>query len=385
MPSNQLFVWFELCENLHATATQRDIGRVLFETKSIGKLLFRVATLILVAVGIVYSIRGSADELERQRADLELAAENLRIEAEEESDASAKLALLENAADLESQARDFWKPAPFGLLKAAVFYALGMLPACLFWRRCLLALGQAGHNLFDVMWAYFYGNLGKYFPGKAMVLVLRIAALERSGIKKTATSMTIFMETLTMMSVGGAIGAVCLIILRSELWLTAVAICIVVATFLPASPPVLKFLLPRLQKGVEPEQLREWTDRITWSLFLRGWLMLTVTWVLFGLSLLFVLQSLPSTSFASATQSDIYVSAVGACALAVVLGFVSLIPGGAGVREVVLSTVLAPIVGPVAALCAALWLRIVWLCTELVVVGILGFIRFTQIERPAAR
>lgn len=58
--------------------------------------------------------------------------------------------------------------------------------------------------------------------------------------------------------------------------------------------------------------------------------------------------------------------------MAVVLGFVSFLPGGAGVREVVLSTMLAPIVGPVAALAAAVWLRIVWLVTELILAAGLG-------------
>jgi uncharacterized membrane protein YbhN (UPF0104 family) len=66
-------------------------------------------------------------------------------------------------------------------------------------------------------------------------------------------------------------------------------------------------------------------------------------------------------------SATIALSSIGACAMAVVLGFVSFLPGGAGVREVVLSTMLTPIVGPVAAVAAAVWLRIVWLAAELLV------------------
>jgi uncharacterized membrane protein YbhN (UPF0104 family) len=185
--------------------------------------------------------------------------------------------------------------------------------------------------------------------------------------------MTIFMETLTMMSVGGAVAAMCMMVLNLDWKLTALAAGLLVCTLVPTSPPVLRYLLPRLQRGVTAETMRHWSSRLTWRLFARGWLMLTFTWLGFGLSLWLVLQSLPSTDFGEASWIDIFLSSLGACALAVVLGFVSLIPGGAGVREVVLSTVLTPVVGsPVAALCGALWLRLVWLATELGLVGLLG-------------
>lgn len=348
--------------------------------KKIGRLLFQLIALTLVVAGIYHSLRKSADQLESQQRDLTNQAEELRAQANESTSRETEQSLLDEAEKLENQAQNFWKPRPGGLVASGFFYAAGMLPACLYWRRCLLALEQPGHHLLAVAWAYFYGNLGKYFPGKAMVLVLRVASLEKFGAQKTATSITIFMETLTMMSVGGAVSAGCLIALGSQWWLTLLAVGMVFVTFLPASPPVLTYLLPKLQKGVDAERLQAWTSRINWSLSIRGWLMLFVTWMCFGLSLLFVLRSLPSTDFGDVAPYVIFLSATGACALAVVLGFVSLIPGGAGVREVVLSTVLAPVVGPVAALCAALWLRIVMLATELLVVGCLALLKLFQKE-----
>ncbi len=64
--------------------------------------------------------------------------------------------------------------------------------------------------------------------------------------------------------------------------------------------------------------------------------------VFWGLSLQCVLNGLPIAETSDATGTQLLLSSLGACALAVVLGFVSLLPGGAGVREVVLSTILAP-------------------------------------------
>lgn len=381
------------------------------KTRKWGKQLFQLVALILVCWGIWHSIRNSTAELAKQRSLLEQQADELQEQADQTANAEAATELRSQSEALRRESGRFWKAAPLGLLAASLLYAAAMLPSSLYWRRCLVELDQV-HDLFDTLWAFFYGNLGKYFPGKAMVIVLRLGALQHHGIKKTATAMTIFMETLTMMSVGGAVGAICMIILNIDWRLTVLAIGLLVATLIPTAPPVLQFLLPRLQKGVEPHELSKWTSKITWGLFARGWMMLAVGWLLNGLSLMFVLQSLPSADLARGTKLpqarsvqktlDIdndavaervsslaqpatdashpswtvaYISALGACALAVVLGFVSLVPGGAGVREVVISMVLAPVVGPVAALCGALWLRIVWLITELSVVGVLGVLK----------
>ena len=53
-----------------------------------------------------------------------------------------------------------------------------------------------------------------------------------------------------------------------------------------------------------------------------------------------------------------------AIALAMVVGFVSLIPGGAGVRELVLTTVLATAISPVQALLGAIAARILFIVVE---------------------
>lgn len=333
------------------------------------KTTIRVVLLALVAWGIFATARRAASDLEKQRASLLEQAENAQLAAEEASEPAERERLLQSAESYRRAARDFWKANSKGLVWAGILYACGMLPAALFWRRCLDALGQQTQFV-ESLAAYFVGNLGKYFPGKAMVLVLRVRGLERSQVKKTAATITIFMETLTLMSVGGAVAAVCLIGLRLQWWLTALAVGLLLVTFIPTVPPVLKRLVPRLQKGVAEDEIKRWTDRITWRLLLVGWTALAITWTLFSLSLLTVLQSLPTTEAAGASMTTLALSAGAACSLAVVLGFVSLIPGGAGVRELVLSIVLTPVVGPTSALSAAVWMRVVWLVTELLTAAI---------------
>ena len=350
------------------------------------KWLLQAAILAVVAWGIVGSIRKSSVQLSVQRDKLSQTAKQLReqaIEATQAGETQAASRLQREADAAESGARRFWQADPWGLMLAGVLYGVGMLPGSLFWRQCLRALDQPTH-LLTILWAYFYGNLGKYFPGKAMVIVLRLTALEPLGIKKVATSITIFMETLTMMSVGGAMAGLCMIALNIDWRLSVLSIGLLLATFIPTFPPILRWLLPKLQRGVEPKLLDAWSGRIQGRLFIRGWLLLSLTWLAFGLSLFVVLRSLPIADFGQTTPLTWLLSCWGACALAVVLGFVSLLPGGAGVREAVLSIVLTPVVGPVAALCGAVWLRVVWLATELLMVGLLFVIRNLSKNQHAA-
>ncbi len=71
-----------------------------------------------------------------------------------------------------------------------------------------------------------------------------------------------------------------------------------------------------------------------------------------------------------------------AYAAALLAGFVSLVPAGAGVREAVVIAVLVPAYGEIAALVAAILLRLVWLVAEAVISIILYAIR-PSAARPA--
>ncbi len=343
-------------------------------SKRIVRAALQTVVLLIVALGIVHSARKASSQLTAQREQLADQAKRTLAAATESEDPAERARLQAEAERLKSTVTRFWQADTPPLLAAGLLYAVGMLPASWFWRQCLSAMDQHAPVLVT-NWAYFYGGLGKYFPGKAMVIVLRLGALQAYDIKKMATTITIFMETLTMMAVGGAWAAVSLILLNLDWKLTALAISLLLATFIPTWPPILRLLIAKLQPGVSRETIRSWTSRIHFGLIVKGWVALTCTWFAFGLSLLCVLKGIPIADTSQTTLSVLMLSALGACALAVVLGFVSLLPGGAGVREVVLSTILAPVVGPTAALCAAVWLRIVWLATELVSVALLAILR----------
>ena len=84
-----------------------------------------------------------------------------------------------------------------------------------------------------------------------------------------------------------------------------------------------------------------------------------------------MLRGLPDTNIIWAD----YPLALACISLATVAGFVSLLPGGIGVRELVLFPLLEPRFGPVNAIVAIVVIRIVWLTAELMTSGTIYLLR----------
>jgi hypothetical protein len=85
-----------------------------------------------------------------------------------------------------------------------------------------------------------------------------------------------------------------------------------------------------------------------------------------------VLRALGAESGNPLGQLHLYTAGV---ALAVVAGFVSFVPGGAVVREAVLTELMAPRVGNTIALVGAVLLRLAWLVAEVAMSGVLSVAR----------
>jgi uncharacterized membrane protein YbhN (UPF0104 family) len=258
--------------------------------------------------------------------------------------------------------------APAWLVASGILYLLGLLPEGLFWHRVLRAVGvEAGFG--ETMRAYFIGHLGKYVPGKAMVVVLRTGLIRSGRVDTGLVVASVFLETLTMMSVGAFLAAAILAVSFPEhLKFVALAIAMMVLAGLATLPPVFS-RLARLagvdrSNGAAAARLAG----LRYPLLAGGWAAMAVGWLLLGASLWAVLRAMgePATLLG---QLHLDTAAV---AVAVVGGFVSMIPGGLGVREAVLAALLGRQLGdPAMALIAAAALRLVWLVAEVAISGIL--------------
>ena len=242
--------------------------------------------------------------------------------------------------------------------------------------------------------AYLVSHLGKYVPGKAMVVVVRAGMVVPFGARASTAAIATFYETLVMMAAGGLIAA---------------------AGFAMAAGPVgdrVAAINSRCRSGARSRfrstgwppgagwgwgwrlsswpcrrssaGWRDWSacpipgvgpeamPRFTGRLLVQGLLWSSCGWILLGLSQLAVVRA-----FDPAGADAVDRSRPGARRdrqrgpgdRGRLRG--GRAPGGLGVREGVLMSALAPAIGSDQAVIASLVLRLVWVAAELVAAAIL--------------
>jgi uncharacterized membrane protein YbhN (UPF0104 family) len=269
------------------------------------------------------------------------------------------------SAALDQLSQHEWRLQPHWLIVAGGLYIAGLTPMAWFWYRTLHVLGQpAPWNA--TLRAYFLGHLGKYVPGKAMAVILRIAAVRKWAPTIRIAILSVMLETLTMMAVGAFLAAaLSAYLLRNRPQLAAIALLTAITVGVPTLPPIIR-RLARL--GIRDEEIESKFVGINLRLLLEGWSAAFVCWLFLGLSLWATLRAIGVKELNPIYELPRLVAAV---ALAVVAGFVSMLPGGLGVRDLALVQLLSESCGPTNALVAAVLLRLVWLVSESVACVIL--------------
>ncbi len=307
------------------------------------KLGIRLAVLILVCIGIWGTVVKGIDKLQ---------AEEFSV----------------------SQIHAVW------LLPAAAAYVLGLMPCWWFWYRTLRAMGQRPGR-FASFRAYSIGHLGKYVPGKAMVVVLRTGLIRGDHVNTTVAATSVFVETLTMMAVGAFVAAAILATrFHDQTWLVLLAAGLMVCAGVPTIPPIFRRLVRMVGVSKVDAGIDSALQGLDLRLMLYGWITVAAGWLLLGLSLWAVLHAIPTITAHPVSLAD-WPLATACVSLAMVAGFLSLLPGGIGIREAIVLALLAEPFGPAAAVVSAVILRLVWLLTELVLAAVLYLIRTDGVEQ----
>lgn len=258
---------------------------------------------------------------------------------------------------------DVWKyiqNARFGyLIPAGLLYLATHTIWGTFWVQLLRSQG-ANVPWFVGIRAYFVSQFGKYVPGKAWVLVMRVALLRHHGLSATVIAVTATYETLTSMSAGALIG-ICLLSFAGDRIGLTLASPQGVALLLIAALPIGLGLATRFIRRLPNPPVR---------LLLRGLLQDSIGWVCLGLSLWFTLRAIVQDE--AVLNLVEFAEDLAAVALSYVAGFVVLVsPGGLGAREFVLQQVLIPQLTPFTGTAAAgvaaitaVSLRLVWTIFE---------------------
>ena len=271
------------------------------------------------------------------------------------------------------------KPMPWRfdflwLLVSALLYLLGTLPMVVFWHRALYAVG-CQPRFFETARAYCIGSLGKYAPGKALVVVLRAKFLYSSRVSGTAATVSIFLETLTMMAVGAFLALLVLVFwlgdhLKNYPFLLPLAVGLLVVAGLPTLPAIFRKIVLRLGTARLDSKIEERLAGIHFPLIAYGWMLMGFAWVCLAGSLWSVVCGM---GLEKSVDGDAFPYCLAAITMAIVAGFLSLIPGGAGVREYLIAVILGHFYfaevlelpfAAAAALVVAIVLRLIWLGVE---------------------
>ena len=263
--------------------------------------------------------------------------------------------------------------APGAFLASMALYLGGLLPFGLFYRRALLA-GGSTIRPYPATRAYLVSHLGKYVPGKAMVVVVRAGLSAPHGARASTAAFASIYETLLMMAVGGLVAAAGFSLSPSRgtslpigiggrsitLPLPLIGLGLGFGFSFLSSPwafPRLARLAKRPLPGVGLDSL----PRITPQLVGEGVAWNIIGWTLLGLSQVALLASM----IPGGLEPSAWPAVVASVALATVAGFVvPIAPGGLGVREWVLWTALAATIDRDLAVVAALALRLAWVLAE---------------------
>jgi len=257
---------------------------------------------------------------------------------------------------------------------AGAIYIIGLAPCWWYWRRTMHAMGQQSPFLGSIA-AYYIGHLGKYVPGKAMVVVLRASFIRGAGVDTAVAASSVFVETLTMMAVGASLAAVILAFSFSQPLYIAVAVGLAIAAAIPTFPPLFCRLMKLLRIDRQAASGRWFSEGITFRLMAVGWLSMIPVWICLGASMLLTMEAIGTARIPGGVfLSDLpYLTAT--VSLAMVAGFLSLVPGGLGVRDSIVIGLISthPRFGGDVAIISAVVLRIIWLVSELTVSGILYY------------
>jgi hypothetical protein len=265
--------------------------------------------------------------------------------------------------------------APAGLL-----YLLAHCCWATFWVR-LLHYEGVRVSWFAGVRAYFVSQLGKYFPVKGWVIVMRIHTLRHDAhAHAIPVAVTAVYETLCSMAAGALIGVLMLPYLGVlPVEVSGKTTLLVAVAALPVGLGVLNKVAVRVVSKRRSPAARALPAP---SVFLlaQGLVHGACGHALLGVSLgLVVLAVVPAAPGLATT----YPADLGANAISYVAGFLVVVaPGGLGAREFVLATALTPrltaTTGADAAALAvviALLLRLVWTAAEVLLAVVLYFFR----------
>ncbi|MEU4404596.1 lysylphosphatidylglycerol synthase transmembrane domain-containing protein [Streptosporangium sp. NPDC023963] len=259
-------------------------------------------------------------------------------------------------------ARLSWTSLVLSLVAVLAALCGGMMT----WRALLADLGSP-LPLRDGAKVFFVGQLGKYIPGSLWPVIAQMEMGRELGVPRSRSAAAFFLTLPVQLGSGLVVSGVTLLAalpgsVAPYAWVFLLIPVLAVAFEPRVVNAVLGFGLRKLRR--EPLE-RPLTRK--GMLTALGWALLG--WIAYGLHLAAIVHDLGSSGFPAVLFS------VGAFALSWCLGIMTfVVPAGAGVREVAMVAVLAPVLDQGSAIAAALCSRIVIILGDLLCAGLAGLV-----------
>jgi uncharacterized membrane protein YbhN (UPF0104 family) len=291
------------------------------------------------------------------------------------------------------------------LLASGLFYLIALGFAAFYWGWLLARLGAPGAPL-PLARAYYVSQLGKYVPGKALAVVMRVAYARSAGVRPGVAAMTTFFEVMLTLGSGAllAVGVYQVLtwqaapVTFSEAWAQAwsglwlqtpeegfaprslriVSVVLTIGMLWAAIPPVFNRLADGLTRRFRDPATR--LPAVTFGHFFMGLLLGALGWLFLGASFVCTLEAVTDAGPAIDAMSFLRLTSI--LAIAFVAGFlVVFVPAGLGAREFFLMILLTPEVtlseevarGKVELV--VVLLRVVWTVAEVVAAAALLRVR----------
>lgn len=220
-----------------------------------------------------------------------------------------------------------------------------MLTSALVWRALAARMGERGGNprlpTLPLLGAYTFSQMGKYVPGKVALVLMRIERASRFGMSAGVCTLATLLENALYLVSGGLCGMLAIFRVLAELraqnaiserqqhlaWPLVIAALLVMLAI--CHPAVVYGVINRVLKGMKKDPIPP-ERRATPLTLLATVIGFVPCWLLGGLALWASTRCVAPVDFSATLWF------AGAYALSVIIGMISFLPGGLGVREGVL-------------------------------------------------
>ncbi len=252
-------------------------------------------------------------------------------------------------------------------------YVIGHLGSLVFtfalfvsaWRLCIHSQGEPCPWR-TACFSWLVPNLGKYIPGKLLMLGARVEIMHKHSVRRSITSAAMMFEHMAMIIAAAPFILIVVFTSKSTFSLPACLIA-TLALLIPISAVVIypQFLMATLNYILRRTRRAPLQHRPSRKKLLHIIMLHAIAWLIYGIS-----GHLLLTALLPNANVPVWIT-ISAFPAAWLIGFVSILtPGGLGVREAVLVFTLGRFITTEAALSLAIASRATWTFVEMLGVAV---------------